>query len=108
MKPAKSYLTENEAAEFLGVSSMQLRTLIRSHVTTEESDMSKVGMTQFQPADLLLLRFLIGQARGECATVETAQLAQSVAPEGGEVASVSSPTESALPATSSLPELVNG
>jgi hypothetical protein len=65
MKPTKPYLNESEAAEFLGVSAVQLRSLIRSHVTTEESDMSKVGITQFQPADLLLLRFLIGQSRGE-------------------------------------------
>lgn len=71
MKPAKSYLNENEAAESLGVSAGQLRSLIRSHVTTEESDMSKVGITQFQPADLLLLRFLIGQSRGEAVSVQT-------------------------------------
>jgi hypothetical protein len=74
MKPSKSYLNENEAAEFLGVSAATLRGLIRSHVATEDTDLSKVGMTQFQPADLLLLRFLLGKSRGETpAAAEGAQ-----------------------------------
>lgn len=97
MKPAKSYLNENEAAVFLGVSTTQLRTLIRSNVTTDESDMSKVGITQFQPADLLLLRFLLGQSRGETMTVEVAQLDE--APAGsGEPESVSALEPVAVPA----------
>lgn len=101
MKPSKSYLNENEAAEFLGVSAAQLRTLIRSHVTTEESDMSKVGITQFQPADLLLLRFLIGQSRGESMPVEAAQLVEALAPSSGECESGSTLAETAaVPAAS--------
>jgi len=105
MKPAKSYLNENEAAEFLGVSAARLRTLIRSHVTTEEADLSKVGMTQFQPADLLLLRFLIGQSASESEPGGPAQLAEaaagaSVTAASGECESGSTLTESVVPAAS--------
>lgn len=99
MKPTKSYLNENEAAEFLNVSAAQLRTLIRSHVTTEEADMSKVGITQFQPADLLLLRFFIARSRGETVPVETTQLAEVVAMVSGESPS-GVPEDAAVPAGS--------
>ena len=99
MKPVKSYLNENEAAAFLNVSTAHLRTLIRSHVATEESDMSKVGITQFQPTDLLLLRFLIGQSRGETMTVEVAQSDGATA-ESGELESVSTLETDAVPAAS--------
>lgn len=102
MKPAKSYLNENEAAAFLDVSTAQLRSLIRSHVTTEEADMSKVGITQFQPADLLLLRILIGQSRGETMSIEVTQLDEEPAVESGDLESGSILTEGAVPAASVL------
>lgn len=100
MKPAKTYLNENEAAAFLDVSTAQLRSLIRSHVTTEEADMSKVGITQFQPADLLLLRILIGQSRGESISIEVTQLDEEAA--SGDLESGSILTEDAVPAASVL------
>jgi len=95
MKPSKSYLNENEAAEFLGVSPVALRGLIRSHVATEETDLSKVGMTQFQPADLLLLRSLLAQGRGEAAA---APLAAPAEVEGAGQTVPAVPEESAVPA----------
>lgn len=100
MKPAKSYLNENEAAAFLDVSTAHLRTLIRSHVATEESDMSKVGITQFQPADLLLLRILLGQSRGDALTVELNQPDEGAAIGSGELESVSILEVDAVPAAS--------
>lgn len=61
--------------------------------------MSKVGITQFQPADLLLLRFLIGQSRGEAMTIELTQLDEAAAG-SGDLESVSTLANDAVPATS--------
>ena len=47
-----------EAAEELGVSIDQLRTMIRSHVVDREEDLNNVAATSFQPSDLLVLRLL--------------------------------------------------
>jgi hypothetical protein len=57
---AKTQYSETEAAEELGVSVEKLRILIRSHIVETEEDLSKVPVAGFQPADLLLLRFLSG------------------------------------------------
>lgn len=63
-KPAKTQYSETEAAEELGVSVDQLRTLIRSHIVEAEEDLTNVAAASFQPSDLLLLRILAGQAFG--------------------------------------------
>ena len=63
-KSAKSQYTETEAAEELGVSVQQLRTLIRSHVVDRDEDLNNVPVTTFQPSDLLILRLLTGGAAG--------------------------------------------
>ena len=47
-----------EAAEELGISIDQLRTMIRSHVVDREEDLNNVAATSFQPSDLLVLRLL--------------------------------------------------
>ena len=59
-KAAKTQYSETEAAEELGVSVDELRTLIRSHIVESEEDLSSVSVASFQPCDLLLLRFLSG------------------------------------------------
>jgi hypothetical protein len=61
-KPGKSQYSELEAAEELGVSVAQLRTMIRSHVVDRDEDLNNVPTTTFQPSDLLVLRFLTGKA----------------------------------------------
>jgi len=59
-RPGKSQYSETEAAEELGISVEQLRTMIRSHVIDREEDLSNVSATAFQPSDLLVLRLLSG------------------------------------------------
>ncbi len=58
-KPIKTQYSAEEAATTLGVSIDQLHSLIRQHLAVEDGEMSNVAQTQFQPTDLLLLRFLI-------------------------------------------------
>ncbi len=60
-RAGKSHYSETEAAEELGISTEQLRTMIRSHVIDRDEDLSNVGSTTFQPSDLLILRLLAGK-----------------------------------------------
>jgi hypothetical protein len=57
---AKTHYSEQEAAEELGVSVQDFRTLIRSHIVDNEEDLNKVGMASFQASDLLVLKLLAG------------------------------------------------
>jgi hypothetical protein len=59
-RTGKSQYSEAEAAEELGVSIDQLRTMIRSHVVERDEDLTNVPVTTFQPSDLLVLRLLSG------------------------------------------------
>ncbi len=63
-KAAKTQYSETEAAEELGVSIDQLRTLIRSHIVEAEEDLTNVAVASFQPSDLLLLKILSGHVLG--------------------------------------------
>ena len=60
-RPSKSQYSETEAAEELGISVVQLRTMIRSHVVDRDEDLNNVPVTTFQPSDLLILRLLAGK-----------------------------------------------
>jgi len=60
-RTGKSQFSEVEAAEELGVSVEQLRTMIRSHVVDRDEDLNNVPVTTFQPSDLLILRLLAGK-----------------------------------------------
>jgi len=57
-RTGKSQYSETEAAEELGVSIEQLRSMIRNHVIDRDEDLSNVPVTTFQPSDLLILRLL--------------------------------------------------
>jgi len=59
-RTGKSQYSESEAAEELGISVLQLRTMIRSHVVDRDEDLNNVPVTTFQPSDLLILRLLAG------------------------------------------------
>ena len=59
-KPGKGQYSEAEAAEELGISVGQLRTMIRSHVVDRDEDLNNIPVTTFQPSDLLVLRLLTG------------------------------------------------
>ena len=63
-RPGKGQYSEAEAAEQLGISVMQLRTMIRSHVVDRDEDLNNVPVTTFQPSDLLILRLLTGMPTG--------------------------------------------
>ena len=60
-RTGKSQYSESEAAEELGISVAQLRTMIRSHVVDRDEDLDNVPVTTFQPSDLLILRLLAGK-----------------------------------------------
>ena len=55
---AKTHYSEQEAAEELGLSVQDFRTLIRSHIVDNEEDLNKVAMASFHPSDLLVLKLL--------------------------------------------------
>ncbi len=61
-RTGKSHYSEIEVAEELGISTEQLRTMIRSHVIDRDEDLTNVPATTFQPSDLLILRLLAGRA----------------------------------------------
>lgn len=54
----KTQYSESEAAQQLGLSVDDLRTLIRRYVVIDDSDASNVPMASFLPSDLLVLRLL--------------------------------------------------
>jgi len=57
---SKSQYSEREAAEELGVSVEQLRSLIRNHIVETDEDLNNVGVANFHPSDLLVLKILAG------------------------------------------------
>ena len=63
-RPGKGQYSEAEAAEELGITVAQLRTMIRSHVVDRDEDLNNVPATTFQPSDLLVLRLLTGRQLG--------------------------------------------
>ena len=58
-RPQKRQFTEEEAAEFLGVSVEQLRSLVHKHILHEDEGAgAPAGLAVYQRSDLLLLRLL--------------------------------------------------
>ena len=64
-RTGKSHYSETEAAEELGISIEQLRTMIRSHVVDKDEDLTNVPTTTFQASDLLILRLLSSKFAAE-------------------------------------------
>ena len=60
-KPPKGHYSDLEAASALGLSTDELRRLIRHHIVRGEDELPSLSQANFQPADLLLLRILAGQ-----------------------------------------------
>jgi len=54
----KTQFTESEAAEELGISLDQLRSLIRNVVNVKDGELDEIPVSQLQPADLLLLKMI--------------------------------------------------
>jgi hypothetical protein len=59
-KPTKTQYSEHEAAEELGISVQQLRTMIRSHIVETDEELNNVAVASFRPSDLLVLKILTG------------------------------------------------
>ncbi len=57
-RASKSYYSESEAAEALGVSIEQFRSLVRTHIVHGEEEQLMIPSTTFQPSDLVVLRLL--------------------------------------------------
>jgi hypothetical protein len=57
-RASKSYYSESEAAESLGVSIEQFRSLVRTHIAPSEEEQHMIPSTTFQPSDLVILRLL--------------------------------------------------
>jgi hypothetical protein len=57
-KPAKTQYSEQEAAQELGLSIDEFRTLIKSHIVDNEEDVNNIPVASFHPSDLLLLKLL--------------------------------------------------
>jgi hypothetical protein len=53
--------SEVEAAQELGVTVDQLRTLIRSHIAQTDEDLNHIAVASFHPSDLLVLKILAGK-----------------------------------------------
>src|SRR5260221_5469261 len=57
-RPTKPFYSETEAAEALGVSIDQFRSLVRTHIAQGEEEVNNIGSTTYQPSDLLVLKLL--------------------------------------------------
>ncbi len=60
-KSNQTQYSEGEAAQELGVTVDQLRTLIRSHIAQTDEDLNHIAIASFHPSDLLVLKILAGQ-----------------------------------------------
>jgi hypothetical protein len=60
-KTNKSHYSEAEAAVELGVSVEELRALVKTRIVDKEEDQGNVPSATYQPSDLVMLRFIVGQ-----------------------------------------------
>ncbi|MCX7605141.1 MAG: hypothetical protein N2036_13770 [Bryobacteraceae bacterium] len=57
-RPPKGYYNENEAAQALGVTLEEFRTLVRRHLLESDDDLASLPRMYYQPSDLVVLRLL--------------------------------------------------
>jgi len=62
-RSAQLEYSETQVAKELGVSLIQLRALIRSHVAERDEDLNNVSATAFRASDLVMLRLLMSRAQ---------------------------------------------
>jgi hypothetical protein len=55
---SKSFFSETEAAEALGISIDRFRDLVRTHIAQSEDEVNNIGATTYQASDLLVLKLL--------------------------------------------------
>ena len=61
-KQPRLQYSESEAAEILGITVEQLRSLVKSHIVKDESDSAAVSVSSFHATDLVLLRILAAKS----------------------------------------------
>jgi hypothetical protein len=57
-RSAKSFYSETEAAQALGISIDRFRELVRTHIAQSEDEVNNIGTTTYQASDLLVLKLL--------------------------------------------------
>lgn len=57
-RPPKGFYSEIEAAESIGVSVEQLRSIVKRHIVQSEEDVDKIPRAWYQPSDVVMLRVL--------------------------------------------------
>ncbi len=55
---SKSFFSETEAAQALGISIDRFRDLVRTHIAQNEDEVNNIGATTYQASDLLVLKLL--------------------------------------------------
>lgn len=55
---SKSFYSETEAAQALGVSLDRFRDLVRTHIAQSEDEVNNIGAATYQASDLLVLKLL--------------------------------------------------
>ena len=57
-KQPRLQYSEIEAADMLGLTVDQLRTLVKNHIVKDDSEGAPITISSFQPSDLVVLRIL--------------------------------------------------
>lgn len=55
---SKSFYSETEAAQALGISLDRFRDLVRTHITQSEDEVNNIAAATYQASDLLVLKLL--------------------------------------------------
>ncbi len=63
-KAQKIQYSEHEAADLLGVSIDQLRSLVRDYIVKDATASVDTSVPTYHPSDLVVLRILTGMSRG--------------------------------------------
>jgi hypothetical protein len=63
-KAQKIQYSEHEAANLLGVTIDQLRSLVRDYIVKDTTAPVDTSVPAYHPSDLVVLRILIGMSRG--------------------------------------------
>ncbi|HAX42567.1 MAG TPA: hypothetical protein DCY80_08440 [Solibacterales bacterium] len=66
-RPPRGHYTETEVARLLEVSLEELRELVRHHILESDEHSENLAITCYQPADVLLLRLLVGNRKAAAA-----------------------------------------
>jgi hypothetical protein len=65
-RTSRTFYTEAEAAQALGISSEQFRALVRAHIFQDaeqsEDDLNNIGAATYQSSDLVILKHLVKMA----------------------------------------------